>query len=45
MKKLGIMFIVSLIVLSGDIRHKTAPRLPDGPIEIVVPAEPSGAGI
>ncbi|MDQ0926613.1 putative tricarboxylic transport membrane protein [Bacillus atrophaeus] len=42
MKKLGIMFIVSLIVLSGDIRHKTAPHLPDGPIEIVVPAEPSG---
>lgn len=28
--------------MQGDIRQAAAPRLPDGPIEIVVPAEPSG---
>jgi tripartite-type tricarboxylate transporter receptor subunit TctC len=42
MKKLVIIFICLLVFTQGDIRQAAAPRLPDGPVEIVVPAEPSG---
>ncbi len=42
MKQSIILLIFLLIFMQGDIRQATAPRLPDGPIEIVVPAEPSG---
>ncbi len=42
MKKCMILLIALLIFMQGDIRQAAAPRLPDGPIEIVVPAEPSG---
>ncbi|MEA1023903.1 tripartite tricarboxylate transporter substrate binding protein [Bacillus subtilis] len=42
MKKSIILLIFLLIFMQGDIRQAAAPRLPDGPIEIVVPAEPSG---
>lgn len=42
MKKSIILLILLLIFMQGDIRQAAAPRLPDGPIEIVVPAEPSG---
>lgn len=42
MKKLVILFICLLVFMQGDIRKAAAPRLPDGPVEIVVPAEPSG---
>ncbi|QIW79025.1 tripartite tricarboxylate transporter substrate binding protein [Bacillus tequilensis] len=37
-----LLFIALLLFMQGDIRQAAAPRLPDGPIEIVVPAEPSG---
>lgn len=42
MKKCMILLIALLIFMQGDIRQAAAPRLPGGPIEIVVPAEPSG---
>ncbi|ATH94492.1 tripartite tricarboxylate transporter substrate binding protein [Bacillus glycinifermentans] len=42
MKKLMVILICLLILLPGDARKAAAPRLPEGPIEIVVPAEPSG---
>ncbi|APH67671.1 MULTISPECIES: tripartite tricarboxylate transporter substrate binding protein [Bacillus] len=42
MKKCMILLIALLVFMQGDIRQAAAPRLPDGPIEIVVPAEPSG---
>nr|MCG0056589.1 hypothetical protein [Escherichia coli] len=42
MKKSIILLNILLIFMQGDIRQAAAPRLPDGPIEIVVPAEPSG---
>lgn len=41
MKKSIILLNILLIFMQGDIRQ-AALRLPDGPIEIVVPAEPSG---
>ncbi|MEC1475890.1 tripartite tricarboxylate transporter substrate binding protein [Bacillus haynesii] len=42
MKNLAIIMICLLILISGDERQSSAPRPPGGPVEIVVPAEPSG---
>lgn len=42
MKNFAIILICLSILISGDERQSSAPRPPEGPVEIVVPAEPSG---